>query len=687
MSLPSYLHDLDPEQREAVEHDEGPLLIFAGAGSGKTRVLTRRIARLILGRGIFPARVLAVTFTNKAALEMRSRVISLLENHPHQGVPIWISTFHSGCTRILRSHAAALDYSPNFVIYDSADSFSAMKRVFKKLKIDPKLFDPRMVLTYIDRAKNEYKFPEDLERDLSLAPVMAETVAQLYAAYQAELKASQAMDFGDLLSNVITLFKLEPSILTQYQEQFQHVLIDEYQDTNRVQYMLVKMLTENNKNICVVGDDDQSIYAFRGATITNILNFKKDFPDAKVVTLVRNYRSTKNILRAASAVIAKNKNRQKKNLRTDNPSGQPIIAYRGYDEVDEARFVTQTIIAKLRSGTAPSEIAVFYRTNAQSRAIEESLVENNIPYEIFGSHKFYERKEIRDLLAYFKLLLNPDDNESLLRVINTPSRGLGPKAIANFVTFASERKVSIFSGLKMALAQGAPSWSPTQKTRCAQFVTLIGDLQEEAAEVNALLQKTDLIVETKVSAFVNLFQAIGNTTEYIPQLKAEETPEAEGRLENIAELFKVAADFVRRNSHQTLTLHDFLDRVSLSSDLDEETVRQGRKTRKVEGAVSLMTLHLAKGLEFDNVFIVGLEEGLLPHVRSMNDHKETEEERRLCYVGMTRAKKQLYLSRAISREQFGPRPGFSGRPSRFIHDIPDAIVDDMKTGFLEGDYY
>ncbi len=694
MSNNLYLDDLDPQQRIAVEHGEGPLLVFAGAGSGKTRVLTRRIAKLILEHGVHPARILAVTFTNKAAEEMKSRVLRLLADTPSilpahlQNVgPLWVATFHSICTRILRAHAPALDYSHNFVIYDSSDSLSAMKRVYKKVGVDPKIIDPKMVLSRIDRAKNDYKFPEDLRRELSISPLMAESISELYIAYQEELKSSQAMDFGDLLCNVITLFKLEKEILGQYQEQFLHFLVDEYQDTNRVQYLFVQMLTEKNKNLCVVGDDDQSIYAFRGATIKNILTFQKDYPNAQVVTLAHNYRSTKNILRAASAVISKNKNRQKKELKTNNPTGEPIVAYRGYDEIEEAHFVVQTILTFLRKNTSPSQIAIFYRTNAQSRVIEEYLVENNIPYEIYGSHKFYERKEIKDILAYYRLLLNPCDNESLLRIINTPVRGLGPKAISGLVAYAGEKKLSLFESIKVALAENAPFLSTAYKSKFASFVQLIESLQAKGRAVMVLLEDKDLFIEAKITAMTSFIEQIGVDSRYIPLLQAEDTSEAEGRIENIYELCSVGAEFVRRSVGEDLipSLRDFLDRVSLTSALDREGEISAEK--RMQGTISLMTLHLAKGLEFEIVFLVGLEEGLLPHVRSLTDASETEEERRLCYVGMTRAKSRLYLTRVTSRQHYGPGSWYTGRPSRFINDIPPSIVDDRRTGFFEVDAY
>lgn len=686
MTEPFYLQDLNSEQREAVAHGCGPLLIFAGAGSGKTRVLTRRIAKLIQEDQVHPARILAVTFTNKAAQEMKHRVASLFGQ---RSLPVWVSTFHSSCTRILRAHAELLDFTSHFVIYDSADSLAALKRVYKKANIDPREIDPRMVMHRIDRAKNDYLFPDNLRADNQFFTLITRTIAQLYEDYQKELKACNAMDFGDLLCNVITLFKLEPRVLQHYQDQFLHILIDEYQDTNKVQYLLVKMLTEKNRNISVVGDDDQSIYAFRGASVQNILNFKKDFPEAKVITLAQNYRSTKIILQAASSVIAQNKNRQKKSLRTDNPHGAPVIGFLGYDEAEEANFVTQTIIRLQREGVGLRNCAVFYRINAQSRGIEESLVENGIPYEIYGSHRFYERKEIKDILSYFKLLLNPDDNESFLRVINTPTRGLGPKAVGDLLGFATKSELSLMKALRLALTETPSFLSGTIKTKFSLFVALIDQLTDEANTVAQLLaDKTGAVqIHAKTPLIADLLKSIAEKSAYLSRLKAEDAPEAESRIENLFELCVVAGEFVRRTleEEEEISLHDFLDRTCLATDVE---TKSGDKSEEgtSSGAVSLMTLHLAKGLEFDAVFLIGLEEGLLPHVRSLDDKAAIEEERRLCYVGMTRARKRLYLTRVTDRHSYGRGNFNSGYPSRFIDDIPQSVIDDSGSGFLPGSY-
>ncbi len=691
MSEVVHLRDLNPAQLTAVRHGEGPLLIFAGAGSGKTRVLTRRIASLVLDHRVHPSAIFAVTFTNKAAEEMKSRVLGLLTD---RSGPLWVSTFHSSCARILRSYAELLDYSNRFAIYDTSDSRSALKRVYQRLKLDSRELDPGLVLSMMDRAKNEYKFPDDIRRSSTFPPHITGQAADVFEAYQEELRGSNAMDFGDLLCNVITLFRLEPKILERYQEQFDHLLIDEYQDTNRVQYMLVKMLAQAKRNICVVGDDDQSIYAFRGATVDNILNFRRDFPDATVVTLDQNYRSTKTIVQAASAIIARNSRRQKKTLRTDNAPGAPIVAFRGYDEQQEAEFVVRRVTQLVRQGLPYSEVAVFYRTNAQSRAVEEAFVENNIPYEIYGSNRFYDRKEIKDILAYYRLLLNPRDNESFLRVVNTPSRGIGPKALAALGAFGQERGLPLLLALQTAMSERAQFLSGAVQRNFLEFLKIIEQLQAAAAEAETVLASTQgatatttttpIATNEQVTAISEVLRAIAEQTGYLARLKSEESVEADGRIENIYELCNVAAEFSRRalEEGRPLALLDFLDRTSLSSDLDKEGTDISTESVRATGAVSLMTLHLAKGLEFDSVFLLGLEEGLLPHVRSLDDASALEEERRLCYVGITRARARLFLTRVTDRWRWNRGSWYSGYPSRFISDLPESIVDDVENSFF-----
>lgn len=679
----SYLDALNPEQRQAVLHAGGPLLVFAGAGSGKTRVLTHRIAHLVLEHGVAPHRILAVTFTNKAAREMKERTAALFGHH---GAPDWVATFHSIGVRILRRHARELEYQPGFAIYDSADSLSLVKRVCKKLKVDPKLLEPRTIRSQIDRAKNDYIFPDQLASWSNLPPHLSEIVSEVYTAYQEELLGANAMDFGDLLCNVVTLFALEPDIRQHYQEQFQHVLVDEYQDTNKVQYKLVSQLVARHHNLCVVGDDDQSIYAFRGASIENILNFQKDFPEARVVTLEQNYRSTKTILAAANAVIARNERRQRKILRTENETGGLIVGHKSFDEIDEASFISGEIARLTAQGISPAEIAVFYRTNAQSRAVEEALIEAGIAYEIYGSHRFYERKEIKDMLAYVRLLVNEQDNEAFLRIVNVPVRGIGAKSAANVVAYASRNQLAYLPALRAAAADDSASFmkgAGGKKLRA--FLALIDDLQASKEQAEALLSAEDVMenYDQKINALAGLINDIAKKSEYLERLRVQDTPEAESRLENIYELMTVASEFVRSaiNNGGAARLADFLDRVSLTSDSDAENIE---KHGAAAGApISLMTLHLAKGLEFDAVFIIGFEEGLLPHVRSIVDEAALEEERRLCYVGMTRARKHLYLTRARTRQTFGRQSFYGGVPSRFIGDLPAELLDDRGTGFME----
>lgn len=689
-AVSSILSDLNPQQREAVVHGAGPLLIFAGAGSGKTRVLTRRIAYLVSHHRVHPEEILAVTFTNKAAREMKQRVDALFD---HRGAPLWVSTFHSSCVRILRAHASLLDFTSQFAIYDSDDSLSTMRRVYKQLNVDPKIVDPRGVLSRIDRLKNDYKFADSVRSDPYIPAPHRELVAQLYEAYQEELKRSNAMDFGDLLCNVVTLFKLEPRLLAHYQQRFRYLLIDEYQDTNRVQYLLVKMLAERERNLCVVGDDDQSIYAFRGATIENILNFKKDFPEAATVTLDINYRSTKNILAAANAVIMKNERRQPKRMRTDNPSGARITCIRLEDEMDEARFITREIEQHLRDGVRPADIAIFYRTNAQSRAVEEALMESGLPYEIFGGQRFYDRKEIKDILAYCRLLVNPADNDAFLRVVNTPARGLGDSAVQALASYARKASIPLLPALEAIVKEDPSPLQAAQRNRFGKLFEVIEALRHDFMHAERVVADESNLypLRERIEAFATLLQHITERTGYLKALRDQDSLEAEGRIENIFELFAVSIEFVNRCLDQKVIprLSDFLDRSSLASDLDREEPRQAEEDagkmpvrRRSEGAVSLMTLHLAKGLEFDLVFLLGLEEGILPHVRSIDDRHALEEERRLCYVGITRARKELYLTRASDRQSFGRTTWFSGMASRFVFDLPAEVLDDRRTGFI-----
>jgi len=675
--------DLNPAQKQAVEHTDGPLLVFAGAGSGKTRVLTRRIANLVQNHRVHPANILAVTFTNKAAAEMRSRVAALLGRNING---MWIATFHSACVRILRAHATDLGYSSQFAIYDSSDSKAVMKRVYKQIGIDPRIVEPKTVLSTIDKAKNSFKDPEDLRQSSLLPENMIELVADLYQAYQDELQACNAMDFGDLLCNTLSLLKIDRAVQEKYRNQFRYIMVDEYQDTNEVQYQLINLLAAEHKNLCVVGDDDQSIYAFRGATIENILNFSEDYKDAVTVTLDTNYRSSENILKVANSIIATNKGRQEKTMVTGNPAGSKINCIKSYDDQEEAEFVVREITSFISSGTSPSEMAVFYRTNAQSRAIEEALFDAGINYNIFGSHKFYERKEIKDIIAYYRLLLNTRDNEAFLRVINTPVRGIGNTTVGKIISFADQEKLSCFEALEAITEGQNKSISAAVGKKLSGFYELISALKKKAESARKLLAGPENNSEENYNAIAELIRSIAEDSKYMARLKSENTPEAESRMENLVELMRVAADFVARNEDEEGKLpglEDFLDRTSLASDLDKDIEKD---SNDVEEAVSLMTLHLAKGLEFDVVFLLGLEEGLLPHSRSLESKEELEEERRLFYVGVTRAKKILHLTRSTNRTTFGRNSWYAGMPSRFIEDIPDQLVDDRGSGFLENYY-
>lgn len=705
--------NLNPEQQEAVETIDGPLLIFAGAGSGKTRVLTHRIAHLVFAHRVPPHQILAVTFTNKAAREMKERVERLLAG---RSLPVWVATFHSTCVRILRQHAHCLDFTPQFVIYDSSDSLSTMKRVFKRLNIDPQVIDPKQTLSAIDRAKNAYKSPEDLRKELLFTSESSRLIAQLYEEYQRELREANAMDFGDLLCNVVTLFQLEPAIRDAYRERFRYLMIDEYQDTNHVQYLFIRQILGNHNNICVVGDDDQSIYGFRGANVSTILNFQSDFPGAKVVTLETNYRSTSNILKAANSVIAVNTNRHPKSMRTENPEGQPIVCFQAYDERDEAEFVVREICSLLHGGVEPKQIAIFYRTNAQSRAIEEELCETGLPYQIFGGHRFYERKEIKDILAYLRLLVNPADNDAFLRIINVPARGLGAAAVGTVINYSAQEGVPLLEALRR-LVQDSSKLTKAVRTKFSGFlaifdslVQVLHDAQESLSEL-AKQKAAQLSANTisaleieRVPALATILKEIGEQSGYLKALREQDTLETEARIENIEELCRVAVEFVERCIEQgvTPTISDFLDRANLSSDLDKRAAEQqanhptnhptnqegdssssiAKPTALPQDFISLMTLHLAKGLEFDFVFLLGLEEGILPHVRAISQPEELEEERRLCYVGITRARKQLYILRATNRQNFGRSNWYSGIPSRFLRDIPREVVDERGSDFM-----
>jgi len=639
----SLLDDLNPVQQKAVLETEGPLLVFAGAGSGKTRVLTYRIAYLIQEKGIAPWNILAVTFTNKAADEMKERVERLLGK---SAKGTWVSTFHSACARILRRHIEPLGFQRNFVIYDAQDQERHLKTVMKELDVDFRMFNPRAIQSSIDQLKNEGITPDEYHP--SQFNIFQKRLALVYQRYQEDLRRNNALDFGDLLTFVAILFRRYPEILKSYQELCRYVMVDEFQDTNLIQYHLIRQIVDAHRNICVVGDDDQSIYRWRGAQVGNILNFGKDFPEARIITLEQNYRSTQNILQAANLMVGNNRSRKKKVLWTENSEGEILTYYVGEDETDEARFV----IRKIRELTHPSsesirpyrEIAVFYRINAQSRAIEDELVKRQIPYTIVGGLKFYERKEIKDILAYLKLIANPPDGLSLKRIINVPPRGIGEKTIEKIETFSREKGLPLYDGMKQVVKE---DWlSVAAKGKVEEFVRLIEEFREEAKRLT----------------LSQLTMALLRESEYLQKLKEEGTDEAISRMENIDELVNVMMELEREG--EAVSLETFLDKVSLVSDVDLYEDKGNR--------VSLMTLHCAKGLEFPLVFIVGMEEGILPHHRRGDEIADLEEERRLFYVGMTRAKERLLLSRAEKRYTFGV--GRANLSSRFLDEIPTELI-------------
>ena len=645
----SLLNDLNPVQQKAVLETEGPLLVFAGAGSGKTRVLTYRMAYLIQEKRVPPWNILAVTFTNKAADEMRERVEKLLGGSARG---TWISTFHSACARILRQHIERLGFQKNFVIYDGQDQERHLKTIMKELNLDFKMFPPRAIQSGIEQLKNEGITPDRYSPNPY--NIFQKRLALVYQRYQGDLHRNNALDFGDLLTFVAILFRRFPEVLRSYQELCRYVMVDEFQDTNLIQYQLIRQMVERHHNICVVGDDDQSIYRWRGAEVGNILNFEKDFPEAKVITLEQNYRSTQNILLAASHVVQKNRHRKEKRLWTENPGGELLTYYVAEDETEEARFVVKKIVEQMSTGNSARRyrhIAVFYRINAQSRAMEDELVKNRIPYTVVGGMKFYERKEIKDVLAYLKLIDNPSDGLSLKRIINVPSRGIGEKTIEKIEAYAREKRISLYEGLRQAV--GEDGLASGVKSRIKGFIQLIEALRKDVGVLT--LSQLTLTLLAK--------------TEYLQRLKEEGTDEAFSKVENIDELINVMMGL--EQGEEKVSLESFLDKVSLVTDVDLYEDKGNR--------VSLMTLHCAKGLEFPIVFIVGIEEGLLPHYRRGEEIEDMEEERRLFYVGMTRAKERLFLSRAEKRSTFGV--GRANLASRFLEELP---VELMQFGEKQG---
>jgi DNA helicase-2/ATP-dependent DNA helicase PcrA len=631
------LHNLNPPQKEAVLHGEGPLLILAGAGSGKTRVIVHRIAWLVLERGVPPWQILAVTFTNKAAGEMRERVEKLLGGGE---LPL-ISTFHSTCARILRREIHHLGYDANFAIYDDKDAEKLLKEIVAGLNLDEKRYPAKMFAAAIDDCKNGGLAPTDVPA----GDYLGEKVAAVYAAYQERLQKCNALDFGDLLMLTVRLFTEHPDVLARYRERYRWILVDEYQDTNPIQYRLITLLAGERRNLCVVGDDDQSIYRWRGADIRNILEFEKDFPGVKVVKLEQNYRSTSTILAVAGSVVAKNRGRKRKELWTENPAGDKVVYRRLADERDEARFVCREIERYVRQGGSLADAAVFYRTNAQSRVIEDAMVSDAIPYHMVGGMRFYERLEIKDILAYLKVLVNPADEIALKRIINTPPRGIGHATVDKIADQAAHRGTIFVEALREAAGSGLLATGPRGKI--AGFVAMLESFRA-LAEAVPLAELAARIIEE---------------TGYAAKLKEERSEEAADRLANLQELLSALQEFERTSEEKTLAA--FLEQVALISDLE-------RGEKKAESA-TLMTLHAAKGLEFPLVFMIGMEERLFPHVRSLEDPEQMEEERRLCYVGMTRARQRLLLTNARRRRIFGQEQ--SNPPSRFINDLPRELLD------------
>lgn len=644
MLAESLVEGLNPEQRAAVEHTEGPILVLAGAGSGKTRVLTHRIAYLIGVCGIAPEGLLAVTFTNKAAGEMRDRVEKILGP---ASAGVWLSTFHSTCVRILRREIHHLGRANSFVIYDEADAVGMAKEAMRRHSFDPKTQDAKRLRWSIDQWKNNGWLPAEAAQKAT--DLDAEQTAEIYGTYQKLLADANALDFGDLLLLTVELFEKFPDVLRRYQERWQYVLVDEYQDTNRVQYRLVHQLVGPHRNLCVVGDPDQSVYGWRGADIKNILDFERDFPDSRVVKLERNYRSTQNILAGADAVVENNPGRPEKKMTAEIGEGEPIVLYQARDERDEASYVVRNLLEATREGERSyGHHAIFYRTNAQSRPIEEELLKYDVPYVVVGGVRFYDRAEVKDALCYLRLAVNPQDDMALRRIVNRPARGIGKTTMEKAAAIGEQRGIPLLEALRIFAGQA----SGRARGKIQEFLVLVSKLSEGLSG----WQPADAI------------SAVLDRSGYMRALEKENTPEAESRVENLRELVASAEDFEAANrgpEDEGRTLVElFLDQVALVSDLDSAEMRDDR--------VSLMTVHSSKGLEFPVVFVVGMEEGVFPHQGSMRDDGAVEEERRLCYVAMTRAMEELTLCHALERRRFGSRT--FGTVSRFLREVPQELV-------------
>ena len=640
------IDELNEKQKEAVLAVNGPCLVIAGAGSGKTKVLTHKIAYLIEKEGIRPWNILAITFTNKAANEMKDRVENLIGDIAKD---MWIGTFHSICVRILRRYIDRIGFTSSFIIFDSSDQRTLVKQCLKQLNIDDKMFTDRSVLSEISNAKNDMLQPEQYKLRTN-NEIRKETIAKVYEMYQRKLKENNAIDFDDIINYTIKILSENPDVLEYYSDKFEYVLVDEYQDTNKAQFTLISILAARHGNITVVGDNDQGIYSFRGADITNILNFEKDFPGTKIIKLEQNYRCTQNILDAANSVIKNNETKYEKKLWTQNGKGTKISVYRGTDEYDEANFIVENINRLRREEYMTyNDFAILYRMNSQSRSIEDILRRENIPYKIIGGLKFYERKEIKDTIAYLRLIQNTSDNLSLVRIINEPKRGIGKTSIDNIEQIAIQTENSMYDVIKRADEFGLNRVFLNSR----EFISQIEEMRSKKDEMKI----SDLIKETL------------NKTGYTKALENEDTAEAETRLENIEEFLTVAMEFEEQFADNSL--EEFLEGITLSSDIDSADTE--------EDSVTLMTLHSAKGLEFPVVFLVGMEEGIFPGYKSIGEPKELEEERRLCYVGITRAKQNLFISCARQRTIFGSTS--CNKVSRFIEEIPKELLDGYDESF------
>ncbi len=644
--MSNLLEALNPQQREAVEFGEGPLLILAGAGSGKTRVITYRIAYLIEARAVPPQGILAVTFTNKAADQMKERVAALLSGgaagRPH------ISTFHSFCVRVLRRDIARLGYSRDFSIYDEDDQQQAVKAAIEELGLGEQIASPRSAVGRISYAKNRGLAPQDVYR--AAADPMAEKLASLYERYEGKLRQAQALDFDDLLLKTVDLFYRAPDVCEAYNRRFQHVLVDEYQDTNRIQYQLVRQLTLAHQNLCVVGDEDQSIYRWRGADIENILSFEKDHPNARLIRLEQNYRSTQLILDAASAVVSRNRARKGKTLWSDRGPGDRVRLFEARNGEEESVFVVGEI-ERIAASNGQQSIAVLYRTNSQSRVFEEVFRQAGVDYRLVGGFSFYARAEIKDALAYARLAANPSDSSAFLRIVNTPPRGIGDTTLATLGESARRRNLSLWETVEQELADSGSPLAPRALKALEGFARIVRELARERGQLSMR----------------EFFRRLIERSGYLEMLRRDPSPEAQDRIENLEELVNAAAEAGERGE----TLAEFLDHAALVSDADDYDER---------ARVTLMTVHSAKGLEFSTVFLVGLEEGLFPHKLSLDDDAGIEEERRLCYVGMTRARDRLILTRARQRRSYGVEGLEGTRPSRFLREIPDQLLESVNAG-------